>query len=150
MTSVYDAAGGHDGLLRLAHAWHTRALADEVVAHAFSRGHHPDHTGRLAAYWSEALGGPPLFSSAVGDETTVVRLHSGNGAHEDMDRRAIAAFAAALTDVAMPAPVARVLLDYFTWTTTHSLTRYPDSAADVPPGLAIPHWSWTGLQNPGV
>ncbi|GAB7036203.1 MULTISPECIES: globin domain-containing protein [Catenuloplanes] len=93
MTTVHDTAGGHDGLLRLAHAWHTRALADEVVAHAFSHGHHPDHTTRLAAYRSEALGGPPLFSTAVGDETTVVRLHSGNGPHKDMDRRAIDAFA---------------------------------------------------------
>ncbi|GAB7036202.1 hypothetical protein JCM9533A_00490 [Catenuloplanes niger JCM 9533] len=46
----------------------------------------------------------------------------------------------------MPAPVARVLLDYFTWTTTQSLTRYLDSPDDVPAGLPVPHWSWTGLQ----
>ena len=49
MQSVYDAAGGDQGLLRLAHAWHERVLADEVVAHAFSHGFHPDHSARLAA-----------------------------------------------------------------------------------------------------
>ena len=47
------------GLLRLAEAWHERVMVDEIVGHAFSHGFHPDHTERLAAYWAEALGGPP-------------------------------------------------------------------------------------------
>src|SRR2546423_7977914 len=76
---IYDAAGGLDGLLRLAHAWHTRVLEDEVVSHAFSHGYHPEHTERLAAYWAEALGGPPMSSDQFGNESSVVRLHSGHG-----------------------------------------------------------------------
>ena len=63
MTSVYEAAGGRDGLIRLAAAWHERVLADEVVSHAFAHGYRPDHTERLAAYWGEALGGPPRASA---------------------------------------------------------------------------------------
>ena len=50
----------------------------------------PHHTERLAAYWGEALGGPPTFSSAYGDGSSVVRIHSGNGEHEEMDTRAVA------------------------------------------------------------
>ncbi len=38
MQTVYEAAGGRDGLLRLARAWYTRVLEDEVVSHAFSHG----------------------------------------------------------------------------------------------------------------
>ena len=79
MLTVYEAAGGDDGLLRLAGAWHARVLADDVVAHAFSHGYHPQHTERLAAYWAEALGGPATYSDLYGDETSVVRMHSGNG-----------------------------------------------------------------------
>ena len=60
--TVYEAAGGLDALLRLAHAWHARVLEDEVVSHAFSHGYHPQHTERLAAYWAEALGGPTTYS----------------------------------------------------------------------------------------
>src|SRR3954465_12503518 len=101
MTSVYDAVGGDEGLFRLAGAWHARVMADEVVSHAFSHGFHPEHTERLAAYWSEALGGPAVFSAAYGDETSVVRIHSGNGPHEEMDRRAIACFERALEDVGL-------------------------------------------------
>ena len=79
MRTVFEAAGGIDGLRRLAEAWHRRVMADEVVGHAFSHGFHPQHGERLAAYWAEALGGPSGYSESYGDETAVVRIHSGNG-----------------------------------------------------------------------
>jgi hemoglobin len=147
MQTVYEAAGGRDGILKLASAWHARVLADEVVSHAFSHGYHPEHTERLAAYWMEALGGPPTYSQQYGDETSVVRLHSGNGEHEEMDRRAIACFDQALADTGLSDNVdlCGVLHDYFAWATTTTMSRYHRSADDVPDGLRIPRWSWAGL-----
>jgi hemoglobin len=151
MRTVYEAAGGADGLLRLAHAWHTRVMADEIVSHAFSHGYHPEHTERLAAYWAEALGGPAAFSAQYGDETSVVRIHSGNGTHEEMDRRAIGCFDQALADCGLAGEerLRQVLHDYFAWATTVTMARYHESADDVPDGLRIPRWSWDGLE-PGV
>jgi hemoglobin len=148
MGSVYEAAGGDDGLRRLAEAWHARVLADEVVSHAFSHGFRPDHTDRLAAYWAEALGGQSTYSSRYGDETSVVRIHSGNGQHEEMDRRAIACFDRALEDtgLAADAKLRQTLHDYFAWATTTAMARYPVSGDDVPDGLRIARWSWDGLQ----
>lgn len=78
MGTVYEAAGGAEGLRRLAEAWHHRVLTDQVVSHAFSHGVHPEHTERLAAYWAEVLGGPPTYSTAYGDETSVVVPLSGS------------------------------------------------------------------------
>jgi hemoglobin len=146
MQTVYEAAGGRDGMLRLAGAWHARVIADEVVSHAFSHGFHPQHTERLGAYWAEALGGPTTFSDQYGNETSVVRMHSGNGPHDEMDRRAIACFDQALEDVgvARDEQLRQVLHDYFAWTTTTTMSRYHGSAADVPDGLHIPKWSWNG------
>ena len=145
---MYEAAGGDEGLLRLAGAWHERVMADEIVSHAFSHGFHPQHTERLAAYWAEALGGPPRYTAQVGDESSVVRLHSGNGPHEEMDLRAIACFEQALEDVgiAVGGRLHQVLRDYFAWATTTTMARYHDSAEDVPDDLALPRWSWDGLQ----
>jgi hemoglobin len=149
MPTLFEAAGGHAGLQRLAHAWHKRVLADEIVAHAFSHGFRPDHTERLAAYWAEALGGPPTYSGSYGDETSVVRIHSGNGEHEEMDRRAIACFDLALADAGLASDekLRQALHDYFAWATTTSMARYHRSADDVPNGLRIPCWSWDGLQE---
>lgn len=148
MQSVYEAAGGSEGLRRLAEAWHARVLVDEIVNHAFSHGVHPQHTERLAAYWAEALGGPTAYSDNYGDETSVVRMHSGNGPHQEMDRRAIACFDRALEDVGLTSePLRQVLHDYFAWATTTTMARYHESADDVPDGQVIPRWSWEGLQR---
>jgi hemoglobin len=150
MQSVYEVAGGTEGMLRLAEAWHSRVLADEEVAHAFSHGYHPRHSERLAAYWGEALGGPAAYTGAYGDETSVVRIHSGNGAHAEMDRRAIACFDRALEDTGLSAePLRSVLHDYFAWATTTTMAHYHESADDVPEGLRIPRWSWDGLVPDG-
>ena len=148
MQTVYEAAGGADGMLRLAHAWHERVMVDDVVSHAFSHGFRPDHSERLAAYWAEALGGPTSYSERYGDETSVVRMHSGNGPHEEMDRRAIACFNQALDDVQVTdADLRRVLHDYFAWATNTSMAAYPRGKGEVPNDLRIPRWSWNGLQT---
>lgn len=148
MLTVFEAAGGNDGLCRLAGAWHRRLMANDVVSHAFSHGFHPQHVERLAAYWAEALGGPRTYSESYGDETTVVRMHSGNGEHDEMNRRAIACFDQALVDVGLAddCTLQQVLHDDFAWATTTTMSRYHQSAHDVPGGLSVPHWSWDGLQ----
>ena len=144
--TIYDAVGGMRALVSLAQAWHERVLADPVVSHAFSHGYHPDHTERLAAYWAEALGGPPAFTTSVGSESEVVRMHSGNGPHREMDERAVECFERAVEDAGLSgdADVRDALVAYFTWATGHMGT-YHGSADEVPDGLAVPHWSWDGL-----
>jgi hemoglobin len=148
VSTLFEAIGGDAGVLRLAEAWHHRVLADEIVSHAFSHGYHPQHTERLAAYWAEAWGGPSTYTDRYGDESSVVRTHSGNGGpHEEMDQRAIACFGQALADVGITDPLRRVLYEYFAWATTVSMAKYPKNKTDVPAGLSIPRWSWDGLQR---
>lgn len=147
-STLFDALGGAEGILHLAHAWHERVLADEIVAHAFSHGFHPQHTERLAAYWGEAWGGPPTYTERYGSESSVVRMHSGNGPHEEMDHRAIECFDLAMDDVGIVDPrLRKALHDYFAWVTTTTMAAYPDGAESVPEDLRIPRWSWDGLQG---
>ena len=77
-----------------------------------------------------------------------MRIHSGNGPHEEMDQRAIACFDQALADVGLTQePLRQVLHDYFAWATITTMSAYHHSADDVPEGLSIPRWSWDGLQD---
>jgi hemoglobin len=64
-----------------------------------------------------------------------------------MDRRAIACFDQALADLGLTDDhrVRHVLHDYFEWATTTTMSRFHESADDVPDGLDIPRWSWDGL-----
>src|SRR6202161_4044834 len=98
-------------------------MPEEEVSHAFSHGYRPDHSERLAAYWAEALGGPAAYSGRYGDETSVVRIHSGNGSHQEMDQRAITCFDQALADAGLTADsrLRQVLHDYFAWATTTTM-----------------------------
>jgi hemoglobin len=137
MESVYDEIGGADTVLALAHAWHERVLADPVVSHAFSHGFRADHTERLAAYWAEVLGGPATYSQTMGEESDVVRTHSGNGPHDEMDRRAVDCFAAALVDAGVPQDHHEALVTWFRDANTYVNHHYatPD---EVPDGLPMP------------
>ncbi len=146
--TIFEAMGGWDTVLALAEAWHHRCLADPILAHPFEGGVHPQHTERLAAYWSEQLGGPAVYTNSIGDHSAVVRMHTGNGPHEQMDGRGVAAFALALDDVGVPSdPDLRFqLIAWFTWATAllnHRWTR-PD---DVPGGLPLPMWGWEGTEG---
>jgi hemoglobin len=146
--SIYDAVGGADALLALAEAWHARCLADPILAHPFEHGVHPKHTERLAAYWAEQLGGPATYTESIADYSEVVRVHTGNGPHEQMDGRAVAAFMLALDDARIPtAPDLRFqLVAWFTWATALLNHRWT-SPDEVPSDLPLPQWGWDGTEG---
>jgi len=136
-TTLYDAMGGADAVLAVAHAWHERVLADPVVSHAFEHGFRDDHTERLAAYWAEVLGGPAAYSQTMGDESAVVRMHTGNGPHDDMDARAVGCFAEALKDAGVPEQHHEALVTWFRDANTY-VNHHFESPDEVPDGLPMP------------
>jgi hemoglobin len=145
--TLFEYAGGEPAFRALARAHHQRCLDDPELNHPFSHpDQHPQHIERLAAYWAEVLGGPPTFSETCSDHSTVVRMHAGEGAMDDLGRRFVACFDAALDDVAMPTDPAfrSAMHDYMVWATAEMIA-YPDSDADVPADLPMPRWSWDGL-----
>ncbi len=143
--TIYEAAGGRQAILDLAHAWHIRCLADPIVSHAFSHGFHPQHTERLAAYLAEALGGPAEYTQSMGNESIVVRMHSGNGEHREMDERAEACFAQALDDTGLSGDprLRSTLIAYFHWA-NQTMSSNPGKSDQIPDGLAFAGWSWDG------
>jgi hemoglobin len=144
--TLYEFAGGADAFVALARAHHARCLADPELNHPFSHeDQHPQHVERLAAYWGEVLGGPPIFSTECGNETTVLRMHAGNGDMGDLGERFLACFVAAMDDAALPDdPEFRgALAAYMRWAVGQVLA-YPDGPEHVPGGLAMPRWTWDG------
>jgi hemoglobin len=142
--TVYEAAGGADAIKRLAEAWHARCLADPIAEHPFSHGIHPQHTERLAAYWGEMLGGPPAFTSDLGTEADIVRIHSGNGPHPDLDTATECCFVKALDDAQIPdeEPLRTNLIDWFRWSS--NLVTYGFEHQQITDDLRLPKWSWSG------
>lgn len=148
MRTIYEAMGGADAVLALAEAWHARCLADPILSHPFEGEIHPQHSERLAAYWAEQLGGPTDYTESMGDYSFVIRFHSGNGPHEQMDGRAIAAFVLALDDAGIPDdPDLRFnLIAWFGWATAMLNHHWP-TPEDVPADLPLPSWGWGGTHG---
>jgi len=147
--SLFEFAGGSPAFLALAAAHHARCLADPELNHPFSHpDQHPQHTERLAAYWAEVMGGPPSYSQSCGDQSSVLQMHAGNGDMTDLGRRFVECFVQAADDAGLPAdPAFRAALRaYMQWAVADVLTYSPQGAS-VPNGVAMPHWSWDGLQT---
>jgi hemoglobin len=145
---MFEYAGGAPAMLALAQAHHARCLADPELNHPFSHpGQHPQHVERLAAYWGEVLGGPPVFSEQCGDQASMVRLHCGNGDMTDLGRRFVACFVAAADDAGLPGdPEFRAALRaYMEWAVSDVLGY---EGTDVPHTIPMPRWTWDGLQHP--
>src|SRR5690349_4723192 len=111
--TLYQQAGGFDVLLALTRRWHELCMQDPLAAHPFEQELHPQHDERLAAYLSEAFGGPKLYSAGYGDESSMQRIHAGNGVHVELDEACLALFDRAVGEVGIASPAAERICAYF-------------------------------------
>jgi hemoglobin len=146
--SIYDAVGGAPALRALAADFHARCLVDPALEHPFSHTSNPEHVQRLADYWGEVFGGPPVFSQSYGGHSAMLGLHANQGAESDLGDRFVEVFDAAVTSSALPDdPALRAVLhDYMQWA-TDEVMAYSPAGARVPPDLAVPRWTWDGLAS---
>ena len=147
--SLYEFAGGEPAFVALATAHHARCLADPELNHPFSHPEqHPQHVQRLAGYWAEALGGPPLYSQeSAGSPPAVVTMHCGNGDISDLNRRFLACFLQAMDDAGLPADATfrAAMQGYMQWA-IGEISGRAESADAIPADAPMPRWSWDGLQ----
>jgi len=145
--SMFDFAGGEPAFLRLATAHHERRLNDPVLNHPFSHPGHPQHVQRLAWYWAQVFGGPSRYTEASEGQTGMLTLHAGMEADDDLGDRFVACFVKAADDAQLPEDpdFRRGLREYMEWA-VGDVHAYNPRGSSVPRGLAVPHWSWEGLQ----
>jgi len=147
--TLYEFAGGEPAFLALAQAHHRRCLADPELNHPFSHpDQHPQHVQRLAAYWAEVMGGPPTYSSGCGTQTSVLKMHAGNGDMSDLGRRFVECFCLAADDADLPDdPEFRAALrEYMRWAVDEVLAN--EHVEDVADALPMPRWEWNGRAQP--
>lgn len=145
--SIFEFAGGEQAFLALATAHHERCLQDPVLNHPFSHPGHPDHVRRLASYWAEVFGGPARYTQGCGDQSWMLGIHAGTGAEDEMGTRFVNCFVQAADDAGLPADAEfrAALRSYMEWAVGQVMACSP-KGFQVPSGLAVPCWSWDGLQ----
>ena len=145
--SIYEFAGGAEGMLALAAATHERCLQDPELSHAFSHCLNPSHIDNLAAYWAEVFGGPQTYSANRGGHSGMLGIHAGQGAPDEWGDRFGACFTQAIDDAQLPDdPEFRgVMREYIHWA-TRQVNAYSPAGRTVEPDQPMPRWSWDGLQ----
>jgi hemoglobin len=135
--TLYSRLGGYDVLLAIARRWHELCLTDELAAHPFTHTDmHPQHDERLAAYLAEACGGPRLYTGGYGDESTMQRMHAGNGVWPELDELCLTFFDQACAEHAADATAGADLAAYFR-RATDAMNAYGESVDLVPDDLEI-------------
>jgi hemoglobin len=136
VSTLYDEVGGFDAIMTLCRTWTDLCLADPVAAHPFERDIHPRHDERLAAYLAEALGGPALYTSGYGDESSMQRIHAGHGVHIELDELCLEMFDRALVRTGITGTAGERLSAYFR-AATELQRKYSDDVDEVPDGLPL-------------
>jgi hemoglobin len=146
--SIYEYAGGAPAFLALATDFHARCLADPVLEHPFSHtGGNPEHVQRLADYWGEVFGGPPMYSRSFGGHSAMLSVHANQGAGSDLGDRFVVCFADALDGAGLSAdPELRAAMSAYIRWATDEVMSYSPLDAKVPPDLPTPRWDWDGLR----
>lgn len=52
---------------------------------------HPQHVERLASYWAEVFGGPPVYSQSCGGHSAMLGIHAGQGAERTSENASFGA-----------------------------------------------------------
>lgn len=136
LVTLYADLGGFDVILGICVRWHELCLADPEAAHPFEHALHPQHDERLAAYLAEASGGPALYTGGYGTESSMQRLHAGNGEHADLDEACLRRFDQAVAESGVPQNAGGRLCAYFR-AVAEAMRAYGGSEDDVPDGLPI-------------
>ncbi|MEV6305213.1 oxidoreductase [Actinoplanes sp. NPDC051861] len=143
--SLFEAAGGAPAMLALAADFHRRCLEDPVLEHPFSHTGNPDHVQRLADYWGEVWGGPPVYSSSFGGHGAMLRIHANQMDEEDpFSPRFISCFNEAVAATLPDIPDLRRALDAYIRAATNEVSGYFPLKAVVPVNPSMPRWGWEG------
>jgi hemoglobin len=98
--TLYEHAGGDEGLHRLEEIFYAKALADPVLREVFTE-RVPTHVDHLTWFTAESFGGPDRFSRTLGFEYLIDKHRHLNITDEQRDRF-ISAYLESLDEAGLP------------------------------------------------
>jgi hemoglobin len=98
--TLYEHAGGDEGLHRLEEIFYTKALADPVLKDLFTE-RVPTHVDHLTWFTAESFGGPNRFSRELGFQY-LIDLHRHLHITDEQRDRFISAYLESLDEAGLP------------------------------------------------
>jgi hemoglobin len=141
--TLYEHAGGDDGLHRLEEVFYAKALADPVLKQLFTHrvATHVDH---LTWFTAESFGGPPRFTNELGFQY-IIDVHRNLEISDEQRERFVAVYLEALDEVGMPddEPFRRAVREHVQFgANVAQQNSRARTDAELHPIRAVPHWDW--------
>jgi hemoglobin len=142
--TLYEHAGGDDGLHRLEETFYARALDDPVLKDVFTRrvATHVDH---LTWFTAESFGGPARFTDRVGFQY-LIDVHRHLRITDEQRDRFTALYLEALDEAGMPAdePFRAAVREHVEFGARVAQQNSRAATDDeLHPIREVPAWDWT-------
>jgi hemoglobin len=143
--TLFEHAGGAEGLHRLEDHFYSSALADPVLQPLFGAGQ-PEHVDHLTWFTAESFGGPDRFTREVGFGH-LINVHRNLKITEVQRRRFVELYLAALDAVDMPGDKSfrdgvRSHVEFGSQVAMQNSNAATDD--ELHPILEVPIWTWGG------
>lgn len=143
MPTLYEAAGGEEGIHRLEDRFYTSVLADPLLQPLFGQGQ-PQHVEHLTWFTAESFGGPDKFTTELGFQY-LIDVHRGLKITDEQRDRFVALYLAALDDAGLPAdaPFRQAVREHVQFGVhVAQQNSWAATDADLHPIRAVPNWTW--------
>src|SRR3954453_24184204 len=99
--TLFEHAGGPEGLRRVVAHWYPRVLADPLLHPLFGEGQ-STHVDHLTAFFAEVFGGPSRYTDELGGFPSLLAAHRGRKIDEAQRRQSIELFLDPADAVGLP------------------------------------------------
>lgn len=150
MPSLFEFAGGHEGLHRLEQTFYDSVLRDPLLQPLFGAGR-PDHVEHLTAFTAESFGGPADFSRDLGF-AHLIAVHRSLRITEEQRARFVELYLHALDTAGLPEdPAFRDAVREHVEFGSRVALQNSHAATDeeLHPLHEVPRWTWAGDDDPG-
>jgi hemoglobin len=141
--TIYEWAGGRDAFARWLDTFYDLVEHDELLAPLFGGTVSREHRDHVTDWWSEVMGGPPVYTEQRGGYEHMLAKHRGLGIDAERRLRFVTLLSRAADDAGLPAdPEFRAaIMGYAEWGTRLAVEN---SAPDAQPAphAPVPRWGW--------
>jgi hemoglobin len=145
MPSLYEVAGGEEGIHRLEARFYSLVLVDDLLQPLFGAGQ-PQHVDHLTAFTVESFGGPAHFTEELGFQH-LIDVHRGLRITDEQRQRFVDLYVRALDDAGVPADpeFRRAVIEHVEFGTRVAMQNsHARTDDELHPLREVPRWTWAG------
>ena len=141
--TIYEWAGGRDAFARWLETFYDLVERDELLAPLFGGTVSREHRDHVTDWWSEVMGGPPVYTEQRGGYEHMLAKHRGLAITDEQRLRFVTLLsrAADLADLPGDPEFRAAIMGYAEWGTRLAVENSAPGAQPAP-HAPVPRWGW--------